>query len=322
MKRFHINIIALLLLVLASCGGSVSKGKTLVSVNGEKITEGDLEFLAGVNPRIKAQMSNPGAQKQILNNLVDQSLLYQDAVKEGVANKKEVKDKIELYRKVLVAQALIDNETEKSAKKYYDEHQDEFNKLGLSHIMVQYGTFDLKKAQNEKASKNKASNKITRSEAEALKMIETIKARLDKGEAFEKVAEENSEDISSARQGGKLGNASKHERHLEARGLGPVLEKAFELKVGEVSGPIKTEKGYHLILVTSPAEQEPFDAVKERLTFKVQAEARDGLLSRLKKDAKIEWASAKDVSEKNAKAEAPKMPVAPAAAPEAKPATK
>lgn len=315
MKQLGIGILVLSFAFTAACGGQKS-GKALVSVNGEKVTEGDLSFLATVNPRIKAQLSNPAAQKQILNNLVDQTLLYQEAVKEGIPNKKDVKEKIELYRKVLVAQALIEGETEKAAKKYYDEHKDEFNKLGLSHIMIQYGTFDAKRTPG---SKSKTPEKITRSEEEALKMIEELRARVERGEAFEKVAETSSEDTASARQGGSLGKVGKVERNLEARGLGPVLEKAFDLKVGEVAGPIKTQKGYHLVLVTSPAEQEPFEEAKDRITFKVQADARESLLGRLKKDADIEWADAKNAVKKEEKAAVAPTP-APAPSPEQAPA--
>ena len=101
------------------------------------------------------------------------------------------------------------------------------------------------------------------------------------------MAKAASEDKSSSSRGGSLGIAGKNERRLESRGFGPLLEKAFAMKVGEVSGAIKTSKGYHLITLNKGAEVEPFEAVAERISYKVRSKSRQDLLARLKKEATI-----------------------------------
>lgn len=265
------------ILVAAGCGGS--EGKVLVDIGGTEITEGDLKFLGEVNPRLQSQITNPAGQKRLLDNLVEQELLYQEAVKKGVNRDPKVKEKVNLYRKVIVAQSLIDAETEKATKKYYDEHQEEFKKLKLSHIMVKFATPDeIKKAKKgEKA----------RGEEDALKAAQDIKAKIDAGEEFAKLAKELSEDPITKTSGGDLGLASKDDNRLKGRGFGPLIEKAFELKVGEVSGPIKTDKGYHIITVTQGLELEPFDNAKQTILFKTRDLARQELLGRLKKEVKV-----------------------------------
>jgi len=273
--------------------GSQSSGKVLVEINGDEITEGDLQFLGEINPRIQAQIDSPAGQKRILDNLVEQEILYQEAVREGINRDPKVKAKVDLYRRVIIAQSLVESETDKMAKKYYDDHLDDYKKLKMSHIMVKFATpEEIKKAK-------KGEKRLT--EQEALKKADELKARIDKGEAFEAVAKEFSDDSPTKARGGDLGLVSKDDKRLEARGFGPLLDKAVELKVGEVAGPIKTDKGYHIIIVTRGLELEPFDEVKQSILFKVRGDVRNDLLARLKKNAKIVYPE-----EEKAKAEAEK----------------
>ena len=67
--------------LFSSCSG---KGKMLVTVNGTTITESDLDFLSTINPRLKMQLNTPFGKKQILDNMVEQELLYQAALKRGL----------------------------------------------------------------------------------------------------------------------------------------------------------------------------------------------------------------------------------------------
>ena len=292
MKKLVLALTVAAMALAWGCGGS-SSGKVLVEINGDKITDGDIKFLGEINPRIQAQIDNPMGQKRILDNLVEQELMYQEAVKEGINRDPKVKAKVDLYRRVIIAQSLVEAETDKMAKKYYDEHADEFKKLKLSHIMVKFATPDeIKKAK-------KGEKLMT--EPEALKKAEELKAEIDKGEAFDKVAQASSDDAATKARGGDLGLVSKDDKRLEARGFGPLLAKAYELKVGEVAGPIKTDKGYHLIVVTRGLEVEPFEEAKQAILFKVRGDVRNELLARLKKDAKIVYPE-----EEKAKAEAAK----------------
>lgn len=294
--------IAVVFAFMAGCGG-VKSGKMLVEVNGTKVTEGDLEFLGTVNPRIQAQIMNPEGKKRLVDNLIEQELLYQEAVKEGVNRKPDVKAKIDLYRRVIIAQALVDDEAEKMARKYYDEHPEEFKKIKLSQILIRYSNPDeLKKAKEQKKG---AAKPAARSEQDALKFANEIKARLDKGEDFAKVAKEVSDDTTTKSRGGDLGLATKSDQRLISRGWGPLLDKAYEMKVGEIAGPIKTNNGYHIITVTQGVEVEPYDEARAGLEFKFKNGAKGELVAKLKKDAKIEYAEGLKPETKPAEGAAP-----------------
>lgn len=99
------------------------------------------------------------------------------------------------------------------------------------------------------------------SDAQAKKHIETLAQRIESGEEFAAVAREASDDPGSAAQGGDLGWV---ERGL----MVPAFEEAlFALEPGKVSGPVKTEYGYHLIRVdeVESGHTQTFEEAREEI---------------------------------------------------------
>ncbi|MAT51257.1 MAG: hypothetical protein CMK32_08760, partial [Porticoccaceae bacterium] len=112
------------------------------------------------------------------------------------------------------------------------------------------------------------------SEVEAKKTIATIQARLADGDTFESLAREFSTDAGSAQQGGILGVVS-------PGALPEAMEDVIEtLAVGEVSEPVSTESGLHLIKVLDKTVSNPpdFEAERERIAADLKREkAMDAL---------------------------------------------
>lgn len=284
MKKIVSLMVVIAMVALVSCGG---KGKTLVSINGKNITESDLEFIGTINPKIKAQLSTPFGKKQILDTIVEQELLYQAAIKKGLQREPQVKDTLEFYKKAIIGRSYAEYYMKKSAKEYYDGHKDEFEKMQLAHIEIKFAPPKDPKADKNKKAPPPKKEQITRSKDAALKLANEIKARLDKGEEFAKVAKEVSEDSASKNNGGDLGKTAKSEPRLERRGFGPLLEKAFTIKVGEIAGPIESKEGFHIITVTKGAELQTYEEVEQSIVMKVQNEEKNKLMEELKKDAKV-----------------------------------
>lgn len=86
-----------------------------------------------------------------------------------------------------------------------------------------------------------------------------VLARLDAGEAFEDLAAELSEDPGTSGQGGDLGWLS--------RGTGAFQDAVFDMELGEVRGPVKSEFGYHIIRLDEirAGEIRTFEAVRDEL---------------------------------------------------------
>ncbi|QGU32944.1 SurA N-terminal domain-containing protein [Thermochromatium tepidum] len=103
--------------------------------------------------------------------------------------------------------------------------------------------------------------------------IQAIRARIQAGESFEELAKTLSQDPGSAAKGGSLGV-------IESGIMVPAFDQAaFALKVGELSEPVRTPFGYHLIEVTKilPSETKPFEEVREQLRTELAKQRAEGL---------------------------------------------
>ena len=121
----------------------------------------------------------------------------------------------------------------------------------------------------------------------SLKKINEVYARLKGGEDFSKVATEVSQDPGSAPKGGDLGFFDRR------RMVQPFDSAAFSLKVGEISSPVRTPYGWHIIKVTEIKEYPEFDKAKENLKneFKRSMQYKveyDKYVSKALKDYKLE----------------------------------
>ena len=135
--------------------------------------------------------------------------------------------------------------------KYFEENKDYLVQVKAQHILVD---------SEEKANE--------------------AKARIDKGEKFEDVAKDMSIDEFTKDEGGDLGFIYKNQMDKD-------FEKvAFELKDGQVSGPVKTSFGYHIIKVTE-SKKEVKD-VKDVIVETLNRDAYRDYLEQLKAKAKVE----------------------------------
>jgi peptidyl-prolyl cis-trans isomerase D len=98
-------------------------------------------------------------------------------------------------------------------------------------------------------------------DAAAKKQAEDILAKLKAGGDFDSLAKQYSKDPGSANKGGDLGWATK------GMFVGPFEDALFGMKVGELSGPIKTEFGYHVIRLdeVEGGEVKPFEQVRSEV---------------------------------------------------------
>ena len=124
----------------------------------------------------------------------------------------------------------------------------------------------------------------------ALDKIQDIRKRVTAPEAdFGKIASETSDDTASKIDGGNLGA-------FQRGMIVPEFEKAaFALKVGEISDPIKTDYGYHIIKVEKHQQGEPptFEKSKDKVRYQLMANIHDKViaekLAQLRSTAKIDY---------------------------------
>jgi len=232
-------------------------------VNGTEIRESDLQ---AAEDDIGAQLPPmaPDAKKDYLTTYVaDMILVSKAAEAKKLGDTDEFKRKLALARTKLLMEALLQNEakaavTDEAMKKVYAEAiKDIGNEQEVSarHILVE-------------------------SEDEA----KAIAADLKKGGNFDAIAKEKSKDPGSKDSGGDLGYFSKDQMVPE------FAEAAFKLDKGQISDPVKSQFGWHIIRVDDKRAKQPpaFDQVKDQIENFVQRRAQAELIQKLRADAKIE----------------------------------
>lgn len=301
----------------------------LATVGNEKVTKGDLDkemaqYYAQLkqqygedyanNAQVKDQLTQ--AKKQELDSLVARKVFLQEADKLGLKPSddeinKKVDDQINQYKtqysqegqfeSLLQANNLTEDQlrdmlkqqiitsavqdsvvkditvTDDDVQTYYNENKDSQYSVGagatVSHILIA-----------EKASDGSVDFDAS------LKKANDLKAKLDAGADFATLAKENSADPGSKDKGGDLGFQAYNTQQLV-----PEFVEGFKnLKEGQISAPVKSQYGYHIIKATGLKEAQvtPLDQVKDQIKSSLlQQKQQDAVKSKLeewKKDLKVQ----------------------------------
>ena len=274
MKKAMLALAATSVIALSACGTS-SSDKIVTSKAGDITKE---EFY----DQMKTQ-----AGKQVLNNMVMEKVLIKNY-------KVEDKD--------------VDKKFDEMKKQYGDQFDTLLKQQGIKEETIKTGvraqlaqekaiekTITDKELKENYKPEIKASHILVKDEATAKK----VKEELGQGKSFEELAKQYSEDTGSKEKGGDLGffGPGKMVKEFE--------EAAYKLKKDEVSEPVKSQFGYHIIKVTDIKEQKPFDEVKGDIKKDlVQKKAQDAafmndlMMKEIKKaDVKVDDKDLKDLFE-------------------------
>ncbi len=182
--------------------------------------------------------------------------------------------------------------TEADAKSYFETHDEDYRMpVKRSIDYVKFSAFQYQKDMTVKEPEIEAfyndnmdmftqeaqvkashilisTTRNKRSVEDAKKRAEEVYRKVQQGEDFAALAKEYSDDPGSAAKGGELGFFPR------GRMVGPFEDAAFGLKVGEVSKPVETQFGYHIIKVTDRKEKkvQPLEEARERIVSQLQFE--------------------------------------------------
>ncbi|CAM3649897.1 peptidylprolyl isomerase [Mesobacillus zeae] len=247
MKKWILPLgIAAGVLTLSACNGGQSSDVVVKSDAGD-ITKDEL---------YESMKDKYG--EQALQELVYQKVLskkYKVTDKELDKKVEELKAELGSNYELVLQQNQIKND--KELKKVLKD-QVLMEKAALKDVKVSEA--EVKKSYDEYKPEIKASHILVEDE----KTAKDMKAKLDSGSKFEDLAKENSKDPGSAQNGGDLG-------YFGSGKMVPEFEKAaYGLKVGEISKPVKTEMGWHIIKVTDKKEKKPYNEMKDDLEYKLK----------------------------------------------------
>ncbi|MBS4201974.1 peptidylprolyl isomerase [Bacillus sp. FJAT-49732] len=239
-KKFTISVIILIVVGLAAIfTAAFSKREIVANVGGEKITQAELNDVlvkrygqdtldSLIEKKVieleakkeKVSISDKDKEKE-MDSYIEQyggKDAFNAALQQSGLSKKDIEQDVIQYlsiKKMLEPKIKI---TEEDMKKYFDENKDSFDEkeqVQASHILVE----DEKKA-------------------------EEVEKKIKEGKDFAELAKEYSTDTGSAQNGGDLGYFPKGKMVKEFE------DKAFSMNIGDISDPVKTEHGYHIIKLT------------------------------------------------------------------------
>lgn len=233
-------------------------------------------------PYLQEQLKRDPQQKEMLiKRLMHQKIISDIAKKEGFDKKTEVKEQLQQITDSFLANEYLMQEviekvsvSENELKDFYNGNKEKFTtpeQVKASHILIKVNfgaTEDEKKKAKEKAKQ----------------MLEWLK----KGEKFETLAEQYSDDQQSKTIGGSLGYI--------ARGRMPKSfdEAAFSMKPGQISDVVQTDYGYHIIQVEDHKDaatktfDEVKDSIKEQMKNEIAKTKVEEFIKKAEKDAGFE----------------------------------
>ncbi len=235
----------------------------LATVQGNPVTKSEVDEMVAALTRQRGQnFDTPQGREMVLNQLINKKLLLLDAAKNLYEHNAEFKAELKRVKEDMLANFAVEKALEKvsvsdeDVKAFYEEHKDTFvegEKVNASHILVD---------SEEKAN-------------EILLQIQNDEI------SFEDAAVKNSS-CPSSQQGGSLGDFTRGQ-------MVPEFDEAcFEMEIGEIRGPVKTQFGYHLIKLNNKIPSQPmeFEAVKpelkQRLLSEKQHQAYESKINQLK----------------------------------------
>ena len=255
------RLLAMLMMstALLASTNTFAAGKNGVAavVNGKEIKVADIKVAYEANPAVKEKTSFDEFYGKTLDIFVDGEIVYQEAAKAGIENdadyKKQLKAlKEELARKVYLEKEVRKRVNDEAVKKLYQDYKNTFN--GEKEV--------------------KAKHILVKDEATAKEVI----AKFQKNGEFEKLAKEYSKEPAD------LGYFTK-EMMVPEFG-----DAAFKLKKGEYTKtPVKTQFGYHVILVEDvrEAKPQPLDKIENQLKAMLAQKSMGDIIKGLQDKATV-----------------------------------
>ncbi|WP_244833979.1 peptidylprolyl isomerase [Clostridium sp. BJN0001] len=227
------------------------ENKVLAVAAGNEITEKDLDMVISRYPKQQqAMFQNEAGKKQLVEQLISFELMNKFGQEIKLDETEEYKKSMqniskEVITSMAINKALADvSVTDEECKKYYEDNKESFGEpeqVSAKHILVD---------SEEKAS--------------------SIKKEIDEGLSFEDAAKKYSS-CPSKEQGGRLGYFSRGMMVPEFE------DAAFKLEIGKISDPVKTQFGYHLIVVEGKkdASTKSYDEVKDTVLNQLLKQRQD-----------------------------------------------
>jgi len=261
--------------------GALAEDKIVASVNGYAITEADLTLAEAEIGNELGNLPEATRRRVLVEFMIENQLYAEAATAEKLGSGPDFDKRMAFWRQ----RALRDAYFEKTVKASIGED--------AARAIYEDKVKELKPEEEVQAR-----HILVGSEDEAKKLI----VRVEAGEDFAQLAKENSGDAGSKAQGGMLGYFGKGQ-------MVPQFEEvAFALNKGEISKPVQSQFGWHVIKLEDRRQKPPptFEEVKDRLIGSMVQNKAQNIATELRGKAKIDYIDPeiKKMAEEDAKNQA------------------
>lgn len=223
--------------------------KVVLTVGEQKLTAGEVEALIKDLPAQQQQLLQRTGKRMLADELVRIKLFAQEAKKRKLDETPKVKRQLELTREQILATSVASD----LLRQNYEENKQKYEKIHARHILI--------RTPGSRAPVRPGQKELTEPDAKA--KADDLRKKLAGGTDFAELARKESDDTVSGAQGGDL-NVFGHGEMV------PEFDKvAFALKEGEISEPVKTPFGYHIIQVTNVLS---FDELQQEIASQSNAQ--------------------------------------------------
>lgn len=250
------------LAALAACSG----GEVVAEAGKTRVTVREYEaYAAGLGGALAADREGS------LQAVAERALLAEAARRADLEDEPAVRVRLAAARREILASAFLDHELEAvvredALKKRYDAARERLarRRVHVAHVVARVGA-----APGDRAG--------------AHAVVGRAYARVARGEPFDQVARELSQDPGTAARGGDLGPL------LEGQVDGAFFEAVAALRAGETSKPFESPYGVHLVKALEDVQvvTPTFQEVRGKLAAEARAEAEAALLTRLRGDVGV-----------------------------------
>ena len=233
----------------------------VLTIGDRKITRAQFEaFVASLPDNLKTAATGP-QKHRFIEQYAELEALAHEARNRKIDQKPSVQQLMTLQTDQVLASQLYQEISagvkpdDAALKAYYDQHKSEYEEAKARHILIRYkgSPVPLRKEQKDLTAD------------EALAKAKDLREKIVAGGDFAALAKAESDDTGSGANGGDLGTFT-HGRMVKE-----FEQAAFTLPIGQVSEPVKTQFGYHIIQVESRGTK-PFEEVKPQIEAKLKPE--------------------------------------------------
>jgi peptidyl-prolyl cis-trans isomerase C len=263
LRASTLGLIAAVLLAVSPIGPARAADTVVAKVQGVEIRESDLAMAEEDIGQAAQQMTGDAKRDYLIAYLGDVILAAKAAEAKKLDSQSEFKSRMAFIRNKLLMETLLQDVgktavTDAEMKKVYDEA--------------------VKQSASEQEVRARHILLATEDEAKA------VLAEVKKGTDFAELAKQKSKDPGAAAEGGDLGYFTKEQM------VPAFSEEAFKLNKGDVSDPVKSQFGWHIIKVEDKRSKPvpPFEQVKTQVENFVIQRAQAAFIAKLREGGKVE----------------------------------